>query len=62
MTLLDQILDKVEARRREVTIDTEGYTESQVKRILAAVEARGLHGAYDGRFVLVRDLRNIKEG
>ncbi len=55
--MLDRILDLVKPRKREVNFDTEGYTRDQVDRLIATAQARGLHAAYDGRFVLVRDLR-----
>jgi hypothetical protein len=57
-TYLDLLLDRVKPRKHEVTIDTEGYTREQVKRIKSAAKKRGLHAAYDGRFVLIRDLRS----
>ncbi len=56
-TRLDLILDRVKPAQHEVTIDTEGYTRAEVDRITAAARARGLHAAFDGRFVLVRDMR-----
>lgn len=54
---LDLILDRVAQGKHEVTIDTEGYTAEQVDRIIATAKGRGLHASYDGRFVLVRDMR-----
>lgn len=56
-TKLDRILDSVKPREHEVTIDTEGYSSAETGRILDAARERGLSAAYDGRFVLVRDLR-----
>jgi len=56
---LDLLLDRVKARSHEVTIDTEGYTKEQVKKIKSAAKRRGFHAAYDGRFVLIRDLRDL---
>ncbi len=56
-TMLDQILDRVVYGQHEVTFDTEGYSREQVDRIIKTAEARGLDAASDGRFVLVRDLR-----
>jgi antitoxin (DNA-binding transcriptional repressor) of toxin-antitoxin stability system len=58
---LDLILDRVKAGEREVTIDTEGYTRDQVDRIIAAAKARGLSASFDGRVVLIRDLRTMQE-
>lgn len=56
-TRLDLILDRVKPREHEVTIDTDGYTQAQVDRVIATAKERGLATSYDGRFVLVRDLR-----
>ena len=58
-TRLDLLLDSVKPRKHEVTIDTEGYTRDQVHPIMAAASKRGLHAARAGRFVLIRDLRNM---
>lgn len=58
-SLLDAILDKVQAGEREVTLDTEGYTKPQVDRIIATAKGRGLSASYDGRHVLIRDLSRI---
>jgi len=54
---LEAILDAVEARKREVTIDCEGCKRETIDSIVAAAKARGLHAAVGGRFVLIRDLR-----
>lgn len=54
---LDLILDRVVAGEREVTIDTDGYTTDQVDRIIATAKGRGFNASYDGRFVLIRDMR-----
>jgi hypothetical protein len=59
-TMLDRLLDRVEAGQRELSIDTEGYTRSQVDRVITTAQGRGLSAAYDGRFVLVRDLRGAR--
>jgi hypothetical protein len=56
-TLLDQILEKVIPKVCEVTMDTEGYLTHQVERVLEYVKAKGLSASYDGRFILIRDLR-----
>lgn len=56
-TKLDLILDTVQPGKHEVTFDTEGYTPDQVAKIVAAAQVRGLSASFDGRFVLVRDLR-----
>ena len=58
-TRLDLLLDKVQAGKHEVTIDVEGYTREQVKRIITTAEGRGLHASSDGRHVLVRDLSKM---
>jgi hypothetical protein len=55
---LDLILDAVKPRVEEITFDTEGYTAYQVALVVATAKSRGLSACYDGRFVLVRDLRN----
>ena len=55
------IMDRVEAGKREVTIDTEGYTKGQIDRILAAAKERGLSAFYDGRSVLIQDRRTMGE-
>lgn len=56
-TRLDQLLDRVAAKKSELTLDTEGYTNEQVERVIAAAKARGFSASYDGRHVLIRDLR-----
>jgi hypothetical protein len=55
-TRLDLILDRVQCGKREVTLDTDGYTKAQVNRVRAAARARGLHVSGTNRWVLVRDL------
>jgi NDP-sugar pyrophosphorylase family protein len=55
-TMLDHILDRVRRGKEEVTIDTEGYTRDQVEKVIAAAKARKLNAAYDGRFILIREL------
>lgn len=59
-TKFDLLLDTAKAGQRELTIDTEGYTTVQVERVIATAKARGLSAAYDGRFVLIRDLSSAK--
>ena len=54
--MLDHILDRVRRGKEEVTIDTEGYTRDQVEKVIAAAKARKLNAAYDGRFILIREL------
>lgn len=54
---LDLILDRVMAGEREVTVDTDGYTRDQVDRVIAAARGRGFDASFDGRFILIRDLR-----
>lgn len=61
-TKLDLILDGVKAKKKEVSIDTEGYTKDQVDRIIATARGRGLDASYDGRWVLVRDMRKSNPG
>jgi hypothetical protein len=56
---LDLILDAVIAKRREVTFDCDGYAQFEIKRIIDTATARGLDAAFDGRFILVRDLRVV---
>jgi hypothetical protein len=57
-TQLDVVLDLVEARRREVTIDADGYAPEQVARIVAAARSRGLSVSGTSRWLLIRDLRD----
>ena len=57
-TKLDLLLDKVKPGQHELTIDTEGYTSAQVDRVVQAAKARGFSASYDGRWVLIRDLRS----
>lgn len=61
-TKLDLMLDQVEAGKREITFDTDGYSEAQRDRIIQTAEARGLHAASDGRFILVRNLGKTHSG
>lgn len=56
-TKLDLILDAVVYAKREVTLDVRDCTEEQKARVIAMAEARGLHAASDGKWILVRDLR-----
>ncbi len=56
MTKLDLILNQVKKGMREVTFDTEGYTNAQIKQIKAAAKSRGLNVAGTNRWLLVRDL------
>jgi hypothetical protein len=60
-TKLDLILDQVEQGGREITFDTDGWTRDQVGRLIRTAQERGLYAAYDGRFVLVRDLSGMEE-
>jgi hypothetical protein len=55
-TKLDLILDKVKCGKHEVTLDLDGYTAAQMKRVRAAAVARGLHVSGTRRWMLVRDL------
>jgi hypothetical protein len=57
-TKLDLILDRVSAGKHEVTFDVrDGYTPAQIERIISTARARGLDASSDGKYVLVRDLR-----
>lgn len=58
---LDRLLDRVQAGKSEVTIDAEGYTPAQVERIKAAARARGLNVSGTGRWLLIRDLRDMNQ-
>lgn len=58
-TKLDLILDKVKAKKHEITLDVRDYTEAQKQRIITTAEKRGLHAASDGKFILIRDLRGM---
>jgi hypothetical protein len=60
-TRLDLLLDSVTAKKNEVTIDTDGFTQAQVDQVIATAKARGLSASYDGRFVLVRDLGSTSQ-
>jgi hypothetical protein len=53
-TRLDLLLDGVVRYKSELRIDADGYTPSQVDRIVSTAEERNLHAAFDGRFVLIR--------
>jgi hypothetical protein len=53
-TRLDLLLDGVVRDKIELSIDADGYTASQVDRIISTAKDRDLHAAFDGRFVLVR--------
>jgi len=55
-TVLDALLDRVQRGIAEVTIDTDGYTDEQAARVVAAAQAKGLNVARDRRFILIRDL------
>lgn len=61
-TKLDKLLDQVEYRKREVTIDAEGYTAEQVNQIIEVVKSRGLHVSGTQRWLLIRDFRGINNG
>jgi hypothetical protein len=60
VTRLDLILSFVKAGETEVTIDTDGYTLQQVNLVIATAKREGLTACFDGRFILVRDLRGLK--
>ena len=55
-TTLDLMLDKVKRGEREITFDTEGYTEAERNRIIDAAEARGLHASRHRQHILIRAL------
>jgi hypothetical protein len=55
-TKLSTLLDTVIAGVREVTFDFGGWKQEDVARVQSVVGYRGLHGAFDGRFMLVRAL------
>lgn len=55
-TLLDKLLDQVEPGRSELTLDVDGYSEAQIRRIVTAARKRGLSAAGTGRWLLIRDL------
>ena len=58
-TKLDLLLDAVKPGQREITFDLEGYTPEQISKVERAAKNRGLDAAFDGRHMLVRDLRNL---
>ena len=60
-TRLDQLLDKVKSKESELTLDAEGYTKAEVRKVLDAAKSRGFHAAHDGRFILIRDLREMQK-
>lgn len=60
-TRLDLLLDGVEAGKREITFDVRDFTKEHVQAVIEAAQKRGFHAAYDGSFILVRDLRQPGE-
>lgn len=60
-TKLDLILDKVRARESEVTIDVEAFSSKDVAKVVDRAVARGYSASFDGRFILVRDLRQADD-
>jgi hypothetical protein len=59
-TRLDLILDRVVAKKSEVTIDVSALTSAQVDRIVAAAKTRGLSVSRTRHHVLIRDLRGMR--
>jgi hypothetical protein len=60
-TRLDLILDQVVARKSEVTLDCEGYAAEQIERVIDAARGREFSACFDGRFLLIRDLRQMHQ-
>lgn len=58
-TMLDLILDRVEARKSEVTLDVSALTREQIERVVAAAEARGFDASGTRKWLLIRDLRGM---
>ena len=56
-TKLDLILDRVKYAEHEVTFDVRDYSRADVQRVIDTANARGLHAAFDGSYILVRDLQ-----
>lgn len=56
---LDLYLDAVvSGKRGEITFDVQdGYTEEQKNKIIKAAESRGLDASSDGKYILIRNLR-----
>lgn len=61
-TKLDLLLDTVQPGKRELTIDVRGYSEYNIQRVIDVAIARGFNVASDGKYILVRDLREVAEG
>lgn len=56
-TRLSILLDSVKPREKELTLDFDGWKSEDIARVEAVVRYRGLHAAFDGRYMLVRDMR-----
>jgi hypothetical protein len=54
------MLDTVQPGGKELTFDFDDWKREDIERVLEIVAYRGLHGAFDGRFLLVRDLTGIE--
>ena len=53
---LDQILDRVECDKFEITIDAENLSSDQVDNVVAIANRKGLHVSGTRRWLLVRRL------
>lgn len=58
-TRLSILLDSVRPGEKEVTFDFSGWKPEDIARVEAIVGYRGLQGCFDGRFMLVRDMRQV---
>jgi len=53
-TRLELILDRVASGGHEATIDVDGFTDEQVRRVMTTALEKGLSVSRAGRFVLIR--------
>ncbi len=54
---MDLLLSRVVRGKSELTMDMDGYTQLAADIVIAECESRGLSACFDGRFLLIRDLR-----
>lgn len=56
-TMLDRLLSTVKAGAHELAFDVRDYSSADKQRVIDTAVSRGLDAASDGKFILVRDLR-----
>jgi hypothetical protein len=61
MNRLDLYLDEVKRGELEITFDVAGYSVPQIDCLKLAAQARGLHVSGSARWILVRDLREVRK-